>query len=145
MEDKSLQEVQNDYDSEPVKYCAQCYSLKVRYEDSIEADCCADCGSPDILEAPIEEWERLYERRYGHKYTVKTEDPKKTFIFKMSLDKLKNKVFESDKWREIIRAIYPRFPEGLGRADSVILFFDTLIRQNKLNELKLLLFKRFKY
>jgi len=134
----------NDYDSEPVRYCAKCYSLKIKYEESIDSECCADCGSSDVLEAPIEEWEKKYERRYGHKFTEKNNDPKKSFIFKLPLNKLKTKVYESESCREIIKALYPRFPGGLSRADAVILFFDTLIKQNRLDELKLLLFNKYK-
>lgn len=135
----------NDYDLEPVKYCARCYSLKVKYEDSIESECCGDCGSTDILEAPIEEWEKKYERRYGHKFTVKEKDPKKTFVFRLPVKELKERLFKSEQCMEIIHSMYPRFPGGYSRADSVILFFDTVIKQGRLDELRLLLFKRFKY
>jgi hypothetical protein len=141
----SVEEKNQEYDSEPVKYCARCFSLKIKYEESIDAECCGDCGSSDILESSIEEWEKKYERKYGKKFVQKQEDPQKSFIFKMSLDKLKLKVYESNNWREIIKAIYPKFPGGYGKADSIILFFDTLIKQNKLNELKLFLYKHFKY
>lgn len=141
----SVEERNQDYDSEPVKYCARCYSLKIKYEESIDSECCGDCGSSDILEAPIKEWERRYERKYGHKFTQKEEDPKKTFIFKLPLEKLKVKVYESTHWKDIIKAIYPNFPDGYGRADSIILFFDTIVRQNKINELRLQLYKRFKF
>ena len=125
----SVEERNQDYDSEPVRYCARCYSLKVKYEESVDSECCGDCGSSDILEASIEEWEKKYERRYGYKFTQKEQDPKNTFIFKLPLNKLKAKVYESSQWREIINAIYPKFPEGYGKADSIILFFDTLVRQ----------------
>lgn len=135
----------NDYDSEPVTYCARCYSLKIKHEDALDLDCCADCGGTDILEAPIEVWEKLYERRYGHKFTQKEEDPKKTFIFKLSIEELKTRLYNYDKWKEVIRSLYPNFPEGYSKIESILLFFDTLIRQNRLDELKLLLFKRFKY
>lgn len=106
---------------------------------------CADCGSSDILEASVEDWERMYENRYGHKYAQKEEDPSKTFIFKLTTEELKSKVYKSDKWWEIIRAIYPHFPRGYSKADSIILFFHTLIKQNKINELKLFLYKHLKY
>ena len=135
----------DDYDSEPVKYCARCYSLKIKYEDALDSECCAECGSTDIQEAPVEEWEKKYERRYGHKLTQKTEDPKKTYFFKMTPKELMHKVADSPKWKEIIKGIYPHFPGGYGKADSIVLFFDTLTRQNKLGELKLFLFKHFKY
>ena len=134
-----------DYDSEPVKYCARCYSLKIKYEDALDSECCAECGSTDILEAPVDEWEKKYERRYGHKLTQKTEDPKSTYFFKLTTKELMDKVAGSLKWREIIKSIYPHFPGGYGKADSIVLFFDTLIKQNKIGELKLFLFKHFKY
>ena len=71
-----------DYDSEPVKFCSKCYSLKVTYEDALGLECCADCGSSEISEASLEEWEKKYVQRYGHKLVVKNEDPRKTYIFK---------------------------------------------------------------
>jgi hypothetical protein len=135
----------DDYDAEPVEYCARCYSLKVKHSDDLDIDCCADCGCTDILESPIEEWEKKYERRYGRKFTQKEEDPKKTFIFNLPLEKLKTKVYQSNIWKDIIHAVYPNFPGGLSKADSIILFFDTVVRQGRLNELKLLLLKKFKY
>lgn len=138
-------ETSNEYNSEPVRYCAKCYSLKVKYEEALDGDYCADCGSTDILESPIEEWEEKYSKRYGHKFTVKEEDPNKTYLFKLSPKELMYKVSDNPKWKEIISKIYPHFPGGYSKADSIILFFDTLIKQNKLGELKLLLFKYFKH
>lgn len=134
-----------DYDSEPIAYCARCYSLKVKHDDTLDMDCCAECGSTDIQEAPVEEWERKYERRYGHKLTQKEGDPKKTYFFRLTTKELMDRVAGSPRWREIIQGIYPHFPGGYGRADSIVLFFDTLVRQNKIGELKLFLFKHFKY
>lgn len=135
----------DDYDIEPVKYCARCYSLKIKYEESLDSEYCAECGSTDVLESPIEEWERKYERRYGHKFTVKEENPEKTFFFRLTTKELMHKVSDSPKWNEIIRGIYPHFPRGYSKTDSLILFFDTLIKQNRLGELRLFLFKHFKY
>lgn len=141
----SVQERNEDYDSEPVRYCAKCYSLKVKYEEALDSECCAECGCTDILEAPIDEWEKKYERRYGHKFAVKEEDPKKTFIFRLSTEELKTRIYQSAAWRDIIKSFYPSFPSGWGKADSILLFFDTIVKQGRLNELKLFLFKRFKY
>lgn len=135
----------SDYNEEPVRYCARCYSLKVKYEEATDSEYCGDCGCTDILEAPFDVWEKKYESRYKHKFAEKNDDPKKSFIFKLSLDKLKQRVYDSEKWREIIKTIFPRFPEGYSRADSVILFFDAVIKHNKIEELKLLLYKYFKY
>lgn len=139
------QERPNDYDSEPVRYCARCYSLKIKYEDALDLECCGDCGSTDIAEAPIEEWEQKYERRYGKKFAEKTTDPKKSFFFKLSTKNLMDKVCDSPHWREIIKGVFPRFPGGYSKADSIVLFFDALVKQNKMNELRLFLFKNFKY
>ena len=119
-----------DYDSEPVRYCSKCYSLKVKYEEEIDSEYCADCGCSDILESSFAEWEQKYERRYGHKFAVKNEDPKKSFIFNLSLEKIKTKVYNSEKWKDIIKTLYPKFPGGLSKADSIILFFDTIIKHN---------------
>ena len=58
-----------DYNTEPVHYCKHCLSLKVRYIPKMDdSDYCDDCGSTDIGECSIEEWENLYKSRYGHKY-----------------------------------------------------------------------------
>ena len=135
----------NDYDSEPVRYCARCYSLKVKYDEEMESEYCDECGSSDILELPFEAWEKKYEQRYGHKFAVKTEDPKKTFIFNLSVEDLKKKVCNSDKWKEIIKSMYPSFPGVLTKAEAIILFFHTIIKENKLTDLKFLLLKLFKY
>ena len=134
-----------DYDSDPWYYCATCLSPNIKHEESLDLDCCGACGSMNIVSSTFEEWEKKYIKRYGHKYVEKTEDPEKTYIFNLPFDQLKSRVYEDSHWKDIIHAIYPSFPGGLGRADSVILFFNTLIKDGKLGELKLLLLKRFKY
>ena len=130
-----------EYDSEPVVYCSKCFSLKIRYEEAIDSDCCMECGCPDVVEAPIEEWERLYEKRYGHKYAEKSNDPRKSLVFKLSIKELKEKVYNGP-WQKITKALYPHFPEWMGRKDSVLLLFDKLIRDKRLDDLKMLLFKK---
>ena len=134
----------NAYDLEPVRFCARCYSLKIKYEEAINTDCCMECGSSDTMTASIEEWEKLYERRYGHKFVTKGNDPKKSPIFKLPMSKLKEKVFESPSWKTIIKTLYPRFPRKLDKAESVILLFDKLVRDNRMDDLKLLLMKLLK-
>ena len=133
-----------DYDSEPVLYCKGCYSLKIKYEEVTDSDYCADCGCSDIAEAPFEVWQQKYESKYGHKLAEKSDDPKSSFIFKLSLEELKNKVFNSEKCKEIIHAMYPKFPRGLSKADSVILLFDKLVKENRLSDLKLYLLNKLK-
>ena len=134
----------NTYDLEPVRFCARCYSLKIKYEEALDTDCCMECGCSDTETATIEEWESLFERRYGHKYVIKGNDPKKSPIFQLSISKLKERVFESPSWRAIIKTLYPRFPKKLSKAESIILLFDKLIRDNRLDDLRLLLMKYLK-
>lgn len=142
MEDNARYEEQ---ESEPWFYCATCLSPNIQHEDALDMDCCGNCGSADIVSSTFEEWEAAYISKYGHKYVQKTEDPRKTFIYNLSLEKLKTRVYKSDKWKEIIHSLYPSFPEGYSRADSVILFFDKLIGQGRLGELRMLLLKMFKF
>ena len=137
----SEQEKLNDYDSEPVYYCANCLSLSVKYEEFIDTDCCKDCGSTDIRQTSPENWEKMYERKYGRKYVEKSNDPRKSPIFKLPLSKLMAKVSDNPKWESIIKEIYNHFPKGIGKADSIVLFFDKLIKDNKLDSLRMLLYK----
>ncbi len=132
------------YDEEPVEYCSKCYSLKIKYEDAIDSDCCMDCGCSDVLTTTIDNWERLYERRYGHKFVTKTNDPRKSNYFKASVDELKVMVYKSPIWNVIIRNMYQKFPGGLGRADAVILFFNKLIKDNRIDELRMYLWNKNK-
>lgn len=65
----NTENLHNYYNSEPVFYCKNCLSLKVRDIPNVEdSDYCDECGSTDIEKNSIEEWEKLYENRYGHKY-----------------------------------------------------------------------------
>jgi hypothetical protein len=57
------------YEEEPIHYCKQCLSLKVMRVAGIDdAVYCDECGSTDIGEANIEEWEALFEQRHGFRY-----------------------------------------------------------------------------
>lgn len=56
------------YNEEPVFYCKHCLSLKVRHIPRVEdSEYCDGCGSTDVGKTSIEEWEKLYESKYGHK------------------------------------------------------------------------------
>lgn len=132
-----VQDKLKEYDSEPVRYCPRCFSLKIRYEDAIGSDCCMDCGCSDIAETSIEEWERMYEERYGSTYISHEKNIRDTPIFKCSLEQLKTKVYNSMSYREIIRRMYPSFPGGLSRIDSVLLFFDRLCKDGRIDELRI--------
>lgn len=59
----------NDYNNEPVFYCKHCLSLYIRNIPSVDdSDYCDGCGSTDIGECSIEEWENLYKNKFGHNY-----------------------------------------------------------------------------
>lgn len=61
-----------DYDSIPVYYCKQCLSLKIKGVPSIPGmDYCDDCNSTNIEQTSIEEWEKMYQQRYGYKFLEK--------------------------------------------------------------------------
>jgi hypothetical protein len=139
-----MHEQKVDYDLEPVKYCAKCYSLKIRYEEAVDSECCMDCGCSDTLTTSIDNWEKLYEGRYGHKYVVKSNNPKNSPLFKLPLSKLKIKLYDCPEWFTIIRKLYPDFPRGLGKVDSIILLFDKIYRDNKLDDLRLLMLDYYK-
>jgi hypothetical protein len=44
----------------------------------------------------------------------------------------------------IIHSLYPRFPRGLGKADAIIMLFNFLIRDNRLDDLRLTLLEFYK-
>lgn len=130
-----------DYDEEPVTYCSRCYSLKIAHEDVTDTDCCMNCGCTEVKETDITTWERMYTRRYGHKFTEKSNDPKDSMYFKMSISKLKDEVYKSKSFLYLIRKLYPKFPQGLGKADMVILLFDKLSKDNRIDDLRYLLYE----
>ena len=69
MSSSSTESLPNDYNAIPVLYCKHCLALKVRNVPTVEdSDYCDECGSTDIGECSIEEWENLYKSKYGHKY-----------------------------------------------------------------------------
>lgn len=135
---------QNEYDEEPVYYCANCYSLKVQYEDSIDADCCMDCGCSNIEQTSIQNWEAMYQQRYGKKFVLRGDKAKENKVFTMSLDELKMLLYNHPDLYDIIHDLYPYFMGGLGKADSVILFFDKITKDGRLKEFKQLLVNKYK-
>lgn len=55
-----------DYNNEPVYYCKQCLSLKIKTIGKF--DFCDDCGSTNIDTTHIDEWDRQYQERYGETF-----------------------------------------------------------------------------
>lgn len=124
-----------------VVFCPKCYSLKIVHEENLDTDCCMDCGCTETREAPFEVWEAIYERRYGKKFLERKGDSRKSPIFLLPFNKLMEKVANSTRWECIINSIYNGFPKNLDKADSIVLFFDKLVKDNKLNALRELLYK----
>lgn len=137
------EERNNDYDLEPVIYCSRCYSLKIKHDDTFDEDYCMDCGCTDMSEAPVAEWEALYQNRYGNKFAERGSSVGKSPIYRMNMQELKELVSNSPNWKEVIRTLYPGFPGGLSKTDSILLLFDKLIADNRIDELKITLANKF--
>lgn len=125
------------YDEEPVIYCASCYSINIRHDRDINLDYCGECGCTNLKTTNIYNWEKLFKDRYKHKFIEEKCNIKKSPLFTMSLDKLKDLIYKDIYWKELCKSIYPSFPDGLGRTDSIILLFDKLIQDNKLDRLRI--------
>ena len=55
-----------EYNEEPVFYCKNCLSLKIKtVQVDSNLDYCDECGSTDIAQTSIEEWRDFYKNRYG--------------------------------------------------------------------------------
>lgn len=133
-----------NYDEEPVAYCPRCYSLNIVHEDTIDADCCGKCGCSDIKTTSIEEWEKLYKTRYGHKFVPDNRDIKNSFIYNAPISKLKEAVYNNIGWKTVCLTLYPGFPEYLSKADSIILLFSKLIEDNRMVDLRRYLVNQYK-
>lgn len=67
-----MENPQVDYNSEPVYYCKHCLSLKIFDVEGIpDSEYCDECGSTDIEQTSIEDWENLYVQKYGHSFIKK--------------------------------------------------------------------------
>lgn len=63
---KEKQDKHDGYNAEPVVYCADCLSLRIQEVDGI--DYCDKCGSTNIGETSIFDWEKMYEAKYAGSY-----------------------------------------------------------------------------
>lgn len=134
----------NDYDLVPVFYCSKCYSLKIMHEDYIASDFCGDCGCTDIRTCYIDEWERMYKNRYGHPYVVKNNSIRNSPLYRMDFDELKKLLYNSTYLTNIVHDLYATFPEGLVKEEIVLLLFDKVLSDNRLDELKSVMFNYLK-
>lgn len=67
--DNTLKE---QYNNEPVFYCKNCLSLKVKTVTAgLDLDFCDECSGTDIGQTHIEEWKKMYKDRYGFDYLNK--------------------------------------------------------------------------
>lgn len=61
-----------EFNAEPVFYCRRCLSLKVRDVKHLDnSEYCDECGSTDIEQTSIENWDAMYVKKYGHHYLDK--------------------------------------------------------------------------
>lgn len=63
---KKLNQINSDYNQQPVFYCKNCLSLKIRGVE--EYNYCDECGSTDIEETSIFNWEEMYKNKFGVSY-----------------------------------------------------------------------------
>lgn len=67
-----------EYNDEPVYYCKHCLSLKIKIVGGF--DFCDECGSTAIETSHIDDWEKLYESRNGHKFLDEVEQDYYEFL-----------------------------------------------------------------
>lgn len=135
----------DEYDLEPVSYCPKCYSLKIGYIPGVEdSDYCMDCGCVDIARGNIYEWEKLYERRYGHKYVTERKNYEGHPIWNLPLKSLREKVLGSPYYKDIIKDVYPAWSHYGNVVDTVYLFFDNVLKDKLLTKLKRVMVLRYR-
>ena len=61
-----MEENKINYNDEPVFYCEHCLSLLVMCDAPI--DYCANCSSTEINSCTMEEYDKLYKKRFGKKF-----------------------------------------------------------------------------
>lgn len=69
MEDNKLTNKHDKYNAIPVVYCSDCLSIKISTIDGI--DYCEDCGSTNMKEANIFDWEKMYKAKYSNTFLEK--------------------------------------------------------------------------
>lgn len=66
MDKSSTTLTKEECNDEPVVYCKHCLSLSIRVFGGI--DYCDKCGSTEMEESSIEDWDQLYQKKYNQKY-----------------------------------------------------------------------------
>lgn len=62
-----------EYQDEPVFYCVNCLSLKIKELNNSKLHVCLECGTPKQEETSYDEWNQLYVERYKRQF-LSTED-----------------------------------------------------------------------
>lgn len=57
-----------DYNQEPVDYCAHCLSLNIKELNNSKMDVCGECGNVDFLQTDINNWIEIYTKEYGEPF-----------------------------------------------------------------------------
>jgi len=78
----------------------------------------------------------MYRSRYGHLYVSERRDIRNHPIFQYTLSELRMRLLNRTDCMNIITKMYPKFPKGFGKKDSVFLFFDRLLKDNRVNDLR---------
>ena len=71
-----------DFNNVPVTYCKTCLSLHLKTiefpkgsnGENRNLDYCVPCGNTELGKSHIEEWEEIYEERYGEKFLNNIKD-----------------------------------------------------------------------
>lgn len=66
MDNSSIENQHDKYNEIPVEYCSHCLSIAIMDADGTPY--CSKCGSTDIKEANIFDWEKIYAAKYAGKY-----------------------------------------------------------------------------
>lgn len=132
-----LKKTTYDYNSEPVRYCSKCYSLQIGYiPESPNTEYCMKCGCSDTEETSIEEWEKLWEERYGEKFIHKNYDIRNHRVFKMTVQELQQFLYDYPQYKNIIKSLYPDFGFQRRKVDDIFSFFNRLVKDGKIEGLR---------
>ena len=73
--EKFINEHKQEYNQEPIYYCRKCLHLKIGYVAVLDgSEYCEDCNSTDIGTTTIEEWDKIFFKRYGYHYLDEFKD-----------------------------------------------------------------------
>lgn len=78
----------------------------------------------------------MWEERYGERYIKRYRNPKKAYVYNLPMGDLKQLIYLSPFRREIIKSMYHDFPEYVTDIESVLLLYDNVCKDGRLNELR---------